>query len=38
MSDIVISFGELTLQAELNESTTAQVDWKKLPLKGRANA
>ena len=38
MSDIVISSGELTLQAELNESPTAQEIWKKLPLEGRANA
>jgi len=38
MSDVVISFGELTLQAELNESPTAQEVWKKLPLKRRANA
>jgi len=28
MSDVVISFGELTLQAELNESPTAQEVWK----------
>jgi len=38
MSDIVISSGELTLQAELNECPTAQGIWKKLPLEGRANA
>ena len=38
MSDIVISSGELILQAELNESPTAQEIWKKLPLEGRANA
>ena len=38
MSVIEISSGELTLQAELNESPTAQVIWKKLPLEGRANA
>lgn len=37
MSDIVISSGELILQAELNESPTAQEIWKKLPLEGRAN-
>jgi len=35
---IEISSGELTLQAELNESPTAQEIWKKLPLEGRANA
>jgi hypothetical protein len=38
MSVIKISSGELTLQAELNESPTAQEIWKKLPLEGRANA
>ena len=38
MSIIEISSGELTLQAELNESPTAQEIWKKLPLEGRANA
>ncbi len=38
MSIIEISSGELTLQAELNESLTAQEIWKKLPLEGRANA
>ena len=38
MSDIVISSGELILQAELNESPTAQEIWKKLPLEGCANA
>ena len=37
MSIIEISSGELTLQAELNESLTAQEIWKKLPLEGRAN-
>lgn len=37
MSDIVVSSGELTLQAELNESPTAQEIWKKLPMEGRAN-
>jgi hypothetical protein len=37
MSIIEISSGELTLQAELNESPTAQEIWKKLPLEGRAN-
>jgi len=35
---IEISSGELTLQAELNESPTAQEIWKILPLEGRANA
>jgi hypothetical protein len=38
MSVIVISSGELAVQAELNESPTAQEIWKKLPLEGRANA
>jgi hypothetical protein len=38
MSVIVISSGELSVQAELNESPTAQEIWKKLPLEGRANA
>ena len=37
MSIIEISSGELTLQAELNESLTAQEIWKKLPLEGRVN-
>ena len=37
MSIIEISSGELTLQAELNKSLTAQEIWKKLPLEGRAN-
>lgn len=37
MSIIEISSGELTLQAELNESPTAQEIWKKIPLEGRAN-
>ena len=37
MSIIEISSGELTLQAELNESLTAQEIWKKIPLEGRAN-
>ena len=37
MSVIEITSGELTLQAELNESPTAQEIWKKLPLEGRAN-
>ena len=37
MSVIEITSGELTLQAELNESSTAQEIWKKLPLEGRAN-
>ncbi len=37
MSVIEISSGELTLQAELNESPTAQEIWKKLPLEGHAN-
>lgn len=38
MSVIEISSGELTLQAELNESPTAHEIWNKLPLEGRANA
>ena len=38
MSVIEISSGELTLQAELNESPTAYEIWNKLPLEGRANA
>ena len=38
MSIIEISSGELSVQAELNESPTAQEIWKKLPLEGRANA
>ena len=37
MSVIEISSGELSVQAELNESPTAQEIWKKLPLEGRAN-
>ena len=37
MSIIEISSGELTLQAELNESLTAQEIWKKIPLEGHAN-
>jgi hypothetical protein len=38
MSVIEISSGELSVQAELNESPTAQEIWNKLPLEGRANA
>jgi hypothetical protein len=37
MSIIEISSGELTLQAELNESPTAQEVCKALPMEGRAN-
>jgi len=38
MSIIEISSGELTLQAELNESPTAQEICKALPMEGGANA
>ena len=37
MSIIEISSGELTLQAELNESLTAQEICKALPMEGRVN-
>ena len=37
MKKIVIRAGELTAEAELNESTTAVAIWQALPLEGVAN-
>lgn len=34
---IVISAGPVTVQAELNDTTTAQRIWEKLPIAGQAN-
>ena len=37
MKKIVITAGELSMPAELNENPTAQKIWSQLPLEGRAN-
>ena len=37
MKKIVIRAGEITAEAELNESTTAVAIWQALPLEGAAN-
>jgi hypothetical protein len=37
MSKILISAGDLSLAAELNDGPTAQKVWEALPLEGRAN-
>ena len=37
MNKVVISSGELSLRAELNESPTARKIWEGLPMEGRAN-
>ncbi len=37
MKRILISAGDVSLAAELNESPTAQKVWDALPLEGRAN-
>ena len=37
MKKIVIRTGELTVEAELNESKTAMAIWQALPLEGVAN-
>jgi hypothetical protein len=37
MNPIVISVGNITLEAELNDSPTAQKVWEALPIEARAN-
>lgn len=37
MKEIVVSSGNVSLQAELNESPTAKEIWDALPIEGRAN-
>ena len=37
MKKIVIRAGQITAEAELNESTTAVAIWQALPLEGAAN-
>jgi hypothetical protein len=37
MSKVVISAGSVRVEAELNESPTAQKIWEALPIAGRAN-
>ena len=37
MKKIVIKAGQITAEAELNESATAKVIWQALPLEGLAN-
>ena len=37
MKKILITAGELSMPAELNENPTAQKIWSQLPLEGRAN-
>jgi hypothetical protein len=37
MNKIVISAGSVALEAELNDSPTAQQIWKALPIEGAAN-
>lgn len=37
MSHIIITAGPVTLEAELNDSPTAQAIWDALPITGRAN-
>lgn len=37
MNRITISAGSVTVEAELNESPTAQRIWNALPIEGRAN-
>ena len=37
MGTILISAGRVEMQAELNDSPTAQLIWEALPIKGRAN-
>ncbi len=34
---ITITAGSVTMEAELNDSSTAQMIWKALPITGRAN-
>ena len=37
MSKIIISAGDVSLPAELNDSPTARQIWEALPIEGRAN-
>jgi len=37
MNRIVISSGAISLEAELNDSPTADKVWEQLPIEGRAN-
>lgn len=37
MNKIVITSGSISLEAELNDSPTAQQVWQALPIDGRAN-
>ncbi len=37
MPEIMITAGEISLPAELNDSPTAQQIWEALPIEGRAN-
>lgn len=37
MNPIVITVGDITLEAELNDSPTAQQVWDALPIEARAN-
>jgi len=37
MNKIIIKAGEVVVEAELNESSTARAIWRALPLEGSAN-
>jgi hypothetical protein len=37
MSEIMISSGDIVLEAELNDCQTARKIWKQLPIEGQAN-
>jgi hypothetical protein len=37
MNRIVITSGDINIQAELNDSPTAKMVWDHLPIEGRAN-
>ncbi len=37
MNPIIITVGDVTLEAELNDSPTAQKVWEALPIEARAN-